>query len=145
MQLVYPDDGLLHQLKLIANNNGNGLLWQLYQNDIDPQLDSVLADFTLADATWGQALVILADYSFLAVTLNIGTIQAGPVSFSNATGMDQDIYGYVVYDFTTSHLIAAARFDGAPLTVVDGQGFNLVPTLGLKNCQGIDIIDGGEF
>ena len=55
MQLVYPDDGLLHQLKLIANNNGNGLLWQLYQNDIDPQLDSVLADFTLADATWGRA------------------------------------------------------------------------------------------
>ena len=60
-----------------------------------------------------SAFVILADYSFLAETLNIGTIQAGPVSFSNATGMDQDIYGYVVYDFTTSHLIAAARFDGA--------------------------------
>lgn len=132
MDQIYPDEGLIDVLKSVANGkDGGGLTWALFLNDITPTLDSLKADFTLAATGWTDsgATIDATAFTLGAVDTHIGTIQAANIFFTNATGVSQDAYGYIVYD-GDDKIVAAARFDDAPRVITNGAQTFVVPVLG---------------
>lgn len=132
MDQIYPDEGLLDVLKSVANGiDGGGLTWSLYLNNKTPTLDSVAADFTLAATGWTDSGSNLDAGDFIAsnVTTHVGSIQAPNILFTNMTGVDQDVYGYVILD-GDGNLVAAARFDDAPRVIANGDSTYVIPVLG---------------
>jgi len=142
---IYVDEGLIACLKLVASNRDVGLVWSLYTNDIDPDRNSVFADFTLADSSWAQALVTEAQYTFDKVALHVGSIQTEAIVLTNTEGVDVTVYGEVVYDPASQVLIIARRYTEAPIVIPDGDLFVLAPIMGDASLQPTEVIDGGEF
>lgn len=142
---IYPDEGLILLLKLIAHNAGVGLTWQLFDSNTKPDLDSILADFSLASATWAQTVLDETDFTLEQVLLHNGAIQAPRVTFTNTTGSPQVIYGYVVYDSSTQVLVAASRDLDAPVTIAAGGTYHVTPSIGDYSDTSIPDIDGGTF
>jgi len=142
---VYPDEGLVLLLKLVVNNKGEGLTWALFESNTQVTLASELADFTLADVSWGQVVLDDTDFTLSQVLLNNGAIQAPTESFLNGTGSSKSIYGYVVFDQVTQKLVAASRDADAPTIVPDGSTYDVVPQIGDYSDVSIPEIDGGTF
>lgn len=130
MHQIYPDQGLIFQLLEIADGAGDGLYWRLFENNITPSLDDVLADYTLSDDSWGRINVVASAFTLQQVFTHIATIQGSNLVFTNTTGSTVTIYGYVITDFGESIVLGAARFDAAPLTVLDGGTVVVTPILG---------------
>ena len=112
---------------------------------IDPDRNSVFADFTLADSSWAQALVTEAQYTFDKVALHVGSIQTEAIVLTNTEGVDVTVYGEVVYDPASQVLIIARRYTEAPIVIPDGDLFVLAPIMGDASLQPTEVIDGGEF
>lgn len=128
MKLIFPDAGLVEQLARIL---GGSVVYQLYDNDVTPTDLSVLGDFSLAGwPTPGSFTLGNIDYTLRGVAAHAGYAIAPPIAFLNSTGMDQVAYGYRVLDTGLTILLAAARFDGAPLTIHDGDSLTVVPVWG---------------
>lgn len=144
MAQIYPDEALLPILRAIVAQAAAGLTWALYQNDIDPQRDSVLADFDIA-ASWGQLNLTDTDFATGFVFQHIGVIQAASHRFENNTGVSQTIYGYVAFDPLTNKLIAVARFTDAPVVLDDGEYRSVAPLLGDFSQQPAEVYDAGTF
>ena len=142
---IYPDSGLVEMLLRIVANDGAGLTWALFQNDVEPDLDTNLADLTLADAGWGQTVLDETDFTLSQVALHIGTIQGSAIVFVNTTGVDQDVYGYAVFDQVGGKLFAVARFDVAPQTIAPAGNVSVLPIFGDYSDVLIPVIDGGTF
>lgn len=144
MQL-YPDEGLVYLLKLIANNGGAGLTWALFDNDVTPTLDSLLADFHLASATWAQ--VVLDDSAFVLeqVLMHNGSIQAAAHTFTNTTGLTQTVYGYLVFEAATHIIIKVERDPSAPVVIPAGSKYIVTPSFGDYSDVSIPEVDGGTF
>lgn len=145
MAQIYPDEGLIPMLLAIVDNAGEGLTWALYENDVQPDLDSVLSDFTLSDPTWGQAILDAADFTNSLVNLHIGTLQAPNIKFKNTTAATVTVYGYVVFNQVGNVLIAANRFEAAPVTLVVNATQTVTAIIGDYSEVLTDIIDGGTF
>jgi len=130
MTQVFPDDGLVWSLKQLANAAGSGMYWRLYENNVTPSLADTLATYTLSDTAWGRIQVALASFTLTQVAAHIGSIQAPDIVFTNGSGGSKNFYGYVIYEPTTNKLVAAARFDAAPLVVANGATVTVTPILG---------------
>lgn len=142
---IYPDEGLVLLLKLVVANRGEGLTWALFDNDVRPTLDSILADFSLASDTWAQVVLTDTDFNLEQVLLHNGAIQAPRETFTNTTGSTQTIYGYVVVDQVTQVLIAAVRDVDAPITIPNAGTYMFVPAIGDYSDTSIPVVDGGTF
>jgi hypothetical protein len=128
MQQIYPDEGLVTQLVRIM---GDDVHYHLFVNDVTPDRDTVLADFTEAAFTgYVEVTVEAADFTIDGVSAHVGYIQAPPITFSNGSGVDQDAYGYYVTDVGDTEVLAAARFDAAPVTKPDGDQWSVIPVWG---------------
>lgn len=128
MQQIYPDEGLVSQLMRIM---GDDVKYHLYTNDITPDRATVLADFTEAAFTGYAAVTVeAADFTIDGVSAHVGYIQAPPITFTNGSGVDQDAYGYYVTDAGSTEVLAAGRFDAAPVTKADGDAWSVIPVWG---------------
>ena len=144
MLQVYPDEGLTTLLKTIARNDGNGLLWALFVNDVEPATDNELTDFTLS-GLWGQVTLDDTDFVLEQVVANVGTIQGDSIFLENDTGAPVNVYGHVVIDPVTNKLVMVVRFPTAPITVADGAEIPLTPVLGNYSDLSVPVVDGGTF
>jgi hypothetical protein len=113
MDQIYPDQGLV---RLLERMTAADLVYRLFTNDVDPDQDTELGDLTeqVGDG-YAAVTVEAADWTLGSVTAHIGTLIAGPISFT-PTGSAWTIYGYYVTDVAGTELLAVGRFDGAPIT-----------------------------
>jgi hypothetical protein len=128
MDLLFPDDGLVYQLQRILDTT---VKYRLFTNNVTPTLASVVA--TLTEAAWaGYAAVNqdITNFTIQGVSGHNGYALAAPIAFSNTSGAPVTTYGYFVTDNGGTKLLAVARFDSAPITIPDGQSFNVVPVWG---------------
>jgi len=130
MVQLFIDDGLLFCLQQIANAAGAGMYWRLYTSNTTPAKSDTLATYTLAATGWGRIQVALASFTLQQVAADIGSIQAPNIVFTNTTGGSITVYGYVIYEPTGNKLVAAARFDAAPVVVPNGGTVVVTPALG---------------
>jgi len=136
MNVVYPNAGLVYILQRIAGglaDAANGLTWHLYGNDLTPARASVLADFLLLDAELGVNTFDYSELPATGVASNIGVILRPEAVYTNSSGSDQSVYGWVVTDIADGKAICAARLDGAPFIVGDGTTFTIVPELSARS------------
>lgn len=141
---VYPDDGLTTLLRIIARNDGNGLSWALFVNDVEPAVDNQLGDFTQA-AAWGKRLLDDTDFVLEQVVANVGTIQGDTIFLENDTGGPIDVYGFIVVEPVTQKLVMVHRYPTAPITVAHGAEIPLTPVLGNYSDLSVPVVDGGTF
>ena len=141
---VYPDEGLTTLLKIIARNDGNGLLWALFVNDVEPATDNELADFTLS-AAWGQVTLDDTDFVLEQVVANVGTIQGNTIDLENDTGGAINVYGYVIIEPVSETLLMVYCDPNGPVSVADGDSYPITPVLGNYSDLSVPIVDGGTF
>jgi len=145
MPQIYPDEGLIQSLLNVVDNNGAGLVWALWVNDVEPDLDSELLDFTPADSMWGQVRLKAVDFPNQMVNVHVGVIQATPIRFQNTGATSVDVYGYMAYDDVDDLLILVNRYVDAPIVLAAGGKLDLVPIVGDSSLVLTDVIDGGTF
>jgi hypothetical protein len=130
MHQIYPDDGLIKILERIANDAGAGCYWRLFESNTTPSLADTIATYTLSLTSWGRIQVPLASFTLEQVFTHIGQIQAANITFTNTTGATKTVYGYIITDAAETKLLGTARFDAAPVTVLNGGTVVVTPTLG---------------
>jgi hypothetical protein len=134
MLLVFMDESLIHSLLAIATDYpaGGPIHFRLFTNNITPGRGDTLGSYT--EAAWtGYAAVALGAGSFTiqSVVAHLGSIQAPGITFSNTSAGAQTAYGYFITTDSDTTVLAAARFDGAPLTLIPLVGTLVVtPILG---------------
>lgn len=133
MKLVFADESLIDELVALATGSGGGLYWRLFENDIVPATDKVKADYTLSDDAWGEIQVPPADFDIQQVSAGQGSIQALNIVFQNGSGGPLNFYGYVILNAAKTKVIAAVRFDDAPISLADGAQLPVVPILGAQS------------
>lgn len=130
MAVIVPSEGRKRLLEVIKTNSTHRCA--LFKNNLTPDVDSELADFTIADfsgfgevnITWG------------AVTVNDddnGEMTGGLVQFVHDGGAtSNDIYGYLVYDIAggANKVIFCERFSDAPRSMaVEDDEIDITPRL----------------
>jgi hypothetical protein len=133
MTQLYIDDGLVFCLERIANAAGSGLYWRLFSSNTIPAKGDTLATYVLWATGYGRIQVPLASFTLEQVAADVGTIQAPDIVFTNSSGGTLNAYGYVIYDPTTSKVVAAARFDSAPKVVLSLGTVTVTPILGIAD------------
>lgn len=128
MNQIYPNEGLVEQLTRILSQ---GIRVKLFKNDIDPDKATVVGDLTEADWT-GYASVDMddTDFTLTGISGDAGYALAAPITFANGSGSAKSAYGYYVTTQDDATLLAAARFDSAPITKADGEQWVVTPVWG---------------
>lgn len=129
MDVIYPDQGLLPVLHEIAND-GTGKVFHWYGNDFTPDQDTVLSDLVGMDSVFPPISVPDSDFVFEQVTQHVAAIQAANISQPNTSGVSQTVYGWYSTDASGTYLFQAARYDGAPIVVPNGQVVIITPIIG---------------
>jgi hypothetical protein len=128
MDLLFPDNGLVYQLTQILTTN---VKYRLFANNVTPTLNDTLATYTEASfAGYAAVSQNWSNFTINGVANHQGYALAPPVTFTNTSGSTQTVYGYYVTDDLNTTLLAAARFDGAPISIPTGTGYSVVPTWG---------------
>lgn len=130
MDLIFSDESLVLCLQRIAGaepNAADGNFWGLYTNDVTPARDTELADLDVDITNFVTVQKDQTDLSTQSVTSDTGSIQGPPITFTNTGGAPVDVYGYAILDSTQTQLVAAARFDVAPITVGPGSDLPVIP------------------
>lgn len=128
MNLIFADEGLEILLARLATPS---VQVHLFTNNITPTRNTVLDDLDLAVFTgYAAVTVLLADFVLSGVTAHTGFLIAAPVAFLNSSGAPVSCYGYAVTEVGGAELLAAARFDAAPISKADGESFLVTPILG---------------
>lgn len=125
---IYPDEGLTMLIARILNDT---VTYHLFTNALTIDRATTLAD--MVEAAWsGYASVDQDDTNFTltGVTGHTGFAIAAPITFANSSGTDQTAEGYYITDQAGTKLLAAANFDGGPVTVHDGDTLPVTPTWG---------------
>jgi hypothetical protein len=128
MDQIYPDVSLVPLLQLLA---ANGFHFHLYTNNAT--IDRAITLGGLTEAAWsGYAPVNVTSGAFtLSSTVgHVGSLLAAPIAFVNASGSSQTAYGYFITDTANTTLYAAAQFDSAPITKVNGDSWIITPVIG---------------
>jgi hypothetical protein len=109
----------------------NGAILSLFQNNITPNPNNVLSDFTEADftgylasgaITWGTP--VYAPDGTPTVYGDLKTFTAGsPVTQSNV------VYGWYITDSPATKVMAARRFDAAININAPSQAVSVVPSI----------------
>lgn len=128
MDLLFPDSGLIYLLKKAV---GSFLIYDLFINDYTPTLDSTLANFNRAVwSGYAPIQVPLANWTTENVAAHLGTLSAMDILFFNTSPSPVTVFGYYVKDSTDTVLVAAARFDLAPVVIGVGNNTSVTPLLG---------------
>jgi len=129
MPLLLPNEGLPILLSLLLKDAAmpaSPWVLMLWSNDIEPDVDTMLADLTEANFT-GYFPVVVARGDWATPVAATGQANtrwgAGPYSWA-CSGGAQDIYGYAVFDSSTFKLLWVERFDPTR-AAVNGQPFAL--------------------
>ena len=130
MDQIYPDNGLVYLLQQIVAGSGSGLYWRLFENNVTPSLADTLGTYTLSSTSWGRIQVAPANFTLTQVAAHQGSAQATNIVFTNTTGVPKTVYGFVIEDPAEAKLLAAARFDAAPITIADGGTLVVTPIVG---------------
>ena len=128
MHAIYPDASLSWHVGRAINVDW---VYHLFTNNLTPDRDTVLGDFT--EAAWTGYAVDTAyttDWTMRAVASHKGSAEATDVTFNNTSGGDQVAYGYYVTDTGGTQLIQCGRFDDAPVTIPDGDSYSFTPRHG---------------
>lgn len=115
------DPGILFEVKVL-----------LFQNDVTPNRNTVLADLDVA--TFSGYATLTAQTFNPALTDDDGNTRViGPVCQFTATAatITNTIYGYYVTDTAGTLLLGAERFDEPVEVTGAGDGVALVPTFGI--------------
>ena len=127
-ELFFPDVSLVWSLQRLI---GPGLLYHIFTNDHNVTLTDTLASFTEATYSgYAPINVAAAAWSMTSVTNHLGGIAAPTIAFFNISGSSYKAFGFFVTDTTGAQLVAASRFDDAPITVAPGAFVPVVPELG---------------
>ena len=123
---IYPNNGLIYQLQqIVAQSPIMGLFTNNY-TVVDTTLFSNLTEAVFTG--YGRVTLTAGSWISAGVAGGIGTIVYPTVTFTNSTGVSQTVYGYFVLDSTTTYLLAAGNLYGAPVTIVSGGTYSLIPT-----------------
>lgn len=133
MHLVFADEHLIDTLTAILTGAGDGLFWKLFESNTVPTAASVLADFTFADDSWGEIQVAPGDFSLSQVSAHQASMQAPNIVFTNTTGAIVQVYGYAIVNPAKTKILAAARFDDAPIALDLGSALPVVPVIGSQS------------
>lgn len=120
--LVVPNVGEVLLLSYALNKiaPGETVKLKLYTNDITPDEDTVVGDFTEAVAA-GYAAISLAKVDWtIATSVGVTTAEQPQKTFT-LTGASTD-YGYYITDEAGTGLLWAERFSDAPHTLPSGGG-----------------------
>jgi hypothetical protein len=129
MDQIYPDNGLVFLLKQMVG--GSGVVFDLFVNNVTPSLNDTPATYTIASWTGYASLPISPSaWTFSQVVAHLGFLQADNIFWTNSSGSPQDVYGYLIWDSTKTFILAAARFDGAPITIPNGGIQMVTPIIG---------------
>jgi hypothetical protein len=128
VDVIFPDTGLLY---LARQAVGTGLIYDLYMNDYTPGLDSNLGNFVRGNwSGYIPQFVPMAAWTVSLISAHVGSLSAAPIPFTNPSIGPVQVYGYFVKDASNTVLVAAARFDLAPITIPVGNVFTVVPLIG---------------
>lgn len=128
MPLKLVQGGSLELLQFLISQWGT-LVMGIFVADYTPQPTDSLGTYTAMEATWtGYVRANITGWS--TPTLN-GTghaeSDAGTVLFPNVSGGAQTAYGYFLMDSSQTSLLWAERDGSAPVTIPDGQSYQITP------------------
>jgi len=126
MSQVISDDGLaFNVVGILAALNGAPPKVKLYKNNLTPDRDTVLGDFTEADFS-GYAAETSSTWAAIGTTAHLRGYGALGVTFNRGVGAtDNDIYGYFITTADGATLLWSERFSGGPYTL-DTPGQSIV-------------------
>lgn len=114
--------------------NDSGWIVELYQNDHTPSDGDTESDYTVADFSGYSSGSLSKDGSVFINGSGKAQQDYSPIEYIASGGDSNDIYGFYITDSVGS-LIAASRFDSAPITVGDGgqSQINVTPSITIVN------------
>jgi hypothetical protein len=133
MQLIWPNQGLSRVLtRMLGDVSAGDLLWILYVNDVTPTHTTVRTDLTPDVTNFTEVSQSNSDFtlSFLDSAARTYYKMAPYIYFQNTGLSTVNVYGYFIVDPVNPELIAAARFDGAPLGIIPGDSIPVQPIIG---------------
>jgi hypothetical protein len=126
MNQIYPDEGLPDLLEKLTADD---LVFHLFTNDIEVNRDVLLEDFVEETTFDYEAITVPGGgWTGTGVAAHVATAVADTIAFT-PDGGDWDVYGYYVTDVAGETVLFAARFDGAPIAVPDGDPLLISPTI----------------
>lgn len=129
MQEVIPDAALVPALQKLADQN---ITYRLFTNNVTPDQATVLGDLTEAAWTgYAPITVIGSEWTPNDPVGGVGLLLHPPIAHVNSSGSNQSAYGYYRLD-ENGDLMAACRFDAAPVTKANGESWTIIPILGDK-------------
>jgi hypothetical protein len=124
---IYPSNGLIYQLTQIVS--GSPVLG-LFTNNYTITDASLFSNLTEAGWTsYARITLTSGNWVSLGVAGGIGTIAYPTCTFTNGSVAAVTTYGYFILDPTSTYLLAAGNFAGAPITLAASGGtYSFIPT-----------------
>ena len=135
MAAITPSAQLIAVLEALAAADYAAVTMDLFQNDVNPTINTVLADLDVATYT-GYAQKTALDFggAFFNIDGN-GEMDLPSQQFDHgASGVANNIYGFYVQK-TGGGLLYAERFESAPIPMIDTT--NSIVVLSRFICQNI--------
>jgi len=137
--IVIPNASKVVLLAIILNKDAaEELDLHVFKNNITPDVDTVLADFTEADFT-GYAAIALDSANYTIAAPGAGETTPAVASYglqdfiSTADQASQSHYGYYVTRRTTGDLLWCETFGDGPYNITNDQdGFRVDPRFSLQ-------------
>lgn len=124
MNMVIPDQGKLLWLNWMLPSDGSdqeNFSVRLFQNNITPDADSVLGDFTIATFTgYASVPVDRSDFGGTFISAHVAYSDSAVVPTYTCTGGSaQTVYGWYMVATISNVVVAAQRFD-SPRSMAPG-------------------------
>lgn len=121
--------GLVELIKRMIGTSS--FQYKLYSNNVTPTVATVLSDLTELSGPSGYSVIgqSASDFTLTGVSGNKGYALAPSISWTLGA-YPISVYGYFITDAAGTVLLAAARFDDAPIDVTSGAIVTTTPTMG---------------
>ncbi len=130
MSLIVPDEGEVAMLDMLVNGDGMaGLHLRLYQNNLTPDQDTVLADFT--EATFSGYAEDSPSFGAAATVSHKGKIvDTAARDFTHSSGgTSNTVYGYYLVNAPDTKVLWAERFSSPQVVAVNGDKITITLAL----------------
>jgi hypothetical protein len=124
MALLVHNDGASAQLNFLAQNRLTNCYLMLYVNNVAFDKTSPLSTWTEASGSWYSRQRTTTWSAPTALGDGHYQVSTGPYSYTNSTGSDLTIYGYVVTDPTQANPEFGEEFATA-VTIPAGETWDL--------------------